>query len=614
MMGMAQGGSLFAVPIGQEVGRLLFNGTPFFQDDRGGFCTKFGAKVKQINDKWCFERHCIKGSENDKWRWIGPGQSETGPTLRFWFYHEPPGEPAFFDDQDRQLPVVGYERKDWANGTIVYSPVYFHKDSGLYIVWASNMITREKLGNLIQPAGRLSNGRPFFKHDLEGFRGVDGGDSREIRRTACRKMYFKHVQSDEITLWVAVGVPFLHFFVFDEQNRPLKRIGYFHKNKEKPVHFHEASGMCIVWPDRIATGKELAGHVNLIVGRATEGGSRFYDVFEDDELGKFCTTNGKKAKKINDVWCVENVFQGTAGKMSFWADIDLKLTRDTILFDDQDRPLPIVGYERKSISRGDYYSNAYYSPVYLYNGKYITSWSNGTVTRKELGDRLIQPAGYFSNGNPFFKDDLGGFLAKNGGNSKTINRRACKDMHFMHKQSGEIILWVGEAESIIFQHDRYEAPLPIVGFHRETKIPIFFHKTSGLYLVWPEKIATREELGDHLIQPAEAFFNGFRFFKDDLGEFCAVDGGNTREIKGKECKRMYFTHEGFGEITLWVCQTEPIIFKHDSWSGDTPLTFAGYHRETRAPIFRYAWNLYIAWPDRIVTGEELEIPHIRCGN
>jgi hypothetical protein len=91
VLGMINSVSLYAAPTGPCLGHL-FDGTPFFKDDQGGFCTVSGQMVRNVNGDW------LKGV-------ILP-HAGGEVTLYCGEYNE------VLDEQLEQLPIIGYHRTD----------------------------------------------------------------------------------------------------------------------------------------------------------------------------------------------------------------------------------------------------------------------------------------------------------------------------------------------------------------------------------------------------------------------------------------------------------------------------------------------------------------------
>jgi hypothetical protein len=71
--------------------------------------------------------------------------------------------------------------------------------------------------------------------------------------------------------------------------------------------------------------------------------------------------------------------------------------------------------------------------------------------------------------------------------------------HFTDKDRVTITVYCGSYNEVL---DEQREQLPIVGYFRTDKTPVFSHKASGLYLFgnsWPNQIATRELIAHHVI-------------------------------------------------------------------------------------------------------------------
>ncbi|MDR2396847.1 MAG: hypothetical protein LBD69_03275 [Puniceicoccales bacterium] len=119
-VGMTQGLSLYAAPTGPCLGHL-FDGTPLFKDDQGGFCTVSGQRVINVGTSWLQEfRVRIK---------------DRTITIYCGSHNE------VLDEHNVQLPIVGYHR-------VTQQPIFFHRASGMCIFgdpWPDQVETRAAL-------------------------------------------------------------------------------------------------------------------------------------------------------------------------------------------------------------------------------------------------------------------------------------------------------------------------------------------------------------------------------------------------------------------------------------------------------------------------------------
>ncbi|MDR1254456.1 MAG: hypothetical protein LBJ78_00260 [Puniceicoccales bacterium] len=230
-----------------------------------------------------------------------------------------------------------------------------------------------------QKVGLLSNGTPvyegvkgFFSH--KGFYTSSGNKVRKINDIWCEEKCLKG-NSSKITLWADIKKSPENPALYDDQDRQLSHAGY-HRETHNPVYFHPARNLYLVWPDRMSTKQELISSVifnddpnsiELSVHQNPVG--YFYNgmpVYEDDKR-EFCTINGTAVKKINDEWCEEKRFMSKSGQRSLW--FHTSLCQSLVLYNDQDRSLPLVGYHLLT-----------HAPVFLYeDGTYIL-WSDTMTT------------------------------------------------------------------------------------------------------------------------------------------------------------------------------------------------------------------------------------------
>ncbi|MDR2769359.1 MAG: hypothetical protein LBB19_02265 [Puniceicoccales bacterium] len=117
---------LCAAPIVPCLGHL-FDGTLFFKDDQGGYCTESGTKVINVNSSWLKESYTYFTHFTNKDR------------VSITIYCGSRNE--ILDEQGEQLPIIGYS-------CMGKTPVFSHKASGLYLFgnpWPNQIATREAL-------------------------------------------------------------------------------------------------------------------------------------------------------------------------------------------------------------------------------------------------------------------------------------------------------------------------------------------------------------------------------------------------------------------------------------------------------------------------------------
>ncbi|MDR0392648.1 MAG: hypothetical protein LBH52_00220 [Puniceicoccales bacterium] len=106
--------------------------------------------------------------------------------------------------------------------------------------------------------------------------------------------------------------------------------------------------------------------------------------------------------------------------------------------------------------------------------------------------------GYLFEGTPFFKDGQGGFCTASGQRVRNVASSWLQEFRF-NVGGRAITVYCGSHNEVLDEHN---AQLPIIGYHRVTKQPIFLHWASDMCIFgdpWPDQMQTRTALAPHVI-------------------------------------------------------------------------------------------------------------------